>query len=120
MKVSEPFIPPIPIEGDFQLTVVDRQGTSHSCEGFADMGLNLMELLKAHEFPVQAICEGMGLCGTCHVYIDSAQELPPLAEAEELVLDDLPHMYPERSRLACQVPLTPEIAGATITLAPEP
>ena len=106
-------------ENTLSITLVDREGNEQSCEAYTDMGLNLMELMKACELPVQAICDGMGLCGSCHVHIQSSHVLSEPSEAEEMTLDSLPEIDVEKSRLACQIPLTPDLDGLVVALAPE-
>ena len=52
-----------------KFTVEDQEGTRQELEAPSDMGLSLMEILKASEYPVLATCGGMALCATCHVEI---------------------------------------------------
>ncbi len=49
--------------------VEDHDGNRQSIEAPDDMGLSLMEVLKASEYPVLATCGGMALCATCHVEV---------------------------------------------------
>ena len=51
------------------------------------MNLNLMELMKIHELPVEGTCGGMALCASCHVYIKSNHELPEMSNDEQAMLD---------------------------------
>ncbi|MGB3617048.1 MAG: 2Fe-2S iron-sulfur cluster-binding protein [Catalinimonas sp.] len=84
----------------------------------ADMGLSLMEFLKASEYPILATCGGMALCATCHVRLEGG-DAPAPGDAELDMLDTLPYVEDE-SRLSCQIPLDERLEGAEITLlAPE-
>lgn len=68
-----------------------------------DISLSLMEVLKGEGYPIQAACDGMALCATCHVEIKSGHDALPEAGTAELdMLDQLPMLYPT-SRLSCQI-----------------
>lgn len=101
-----------------QLTVLDREDQEHLLDAPTDMNMNLMELCKAYELPVQGTCGGMALCSTCHVYILSDHDLPAMNEAEEEMLDQA-FFVKSNSRLGCQIRLTDEIDGLKVKLAPE-
>lgn len=97
-------------------TVEDREGNRQEIEAPDDMGLSLMEVLKASEYPVLATCGGMALCGTCHVEILEGQD--GLSEATDVELDQLealPEFFPT-SRLACQIRISDLLEGAIIKL----
>lgn len=97
-------------------TVEDHDGNRQSIEAPDDMGLSLMEILKASEYPVLATCGGMALCATCHVEVLEGEDA--LGEASDVELDqleNLPEYFPT-SRLACQVRISPELEGAVIKL----
>lgn len=105
-------------ESLIHIKVIDREGTVHELEGPTDMGLNVMELCKAYELPIQGTCGGMALCSSCHVYIKSEHSLPAPSENEEATLDNAFEVEAS-SRLCCQLPLTPELDGLVLELAPE-
>jgi len=69
---------------------------------------------------LSALCGGCCSCATCHVYIDPAfaAKLPPVGSDENDLLDSS-SFRKAGSRLSCQVPLTPELEGVRVTLAPE-
>jgi ferredoxin, 2Fe-2S len=97
-------------------TVEDHDGNRQNLEAPIDMGLNLMEILKASEYPVLATCGGMALCATCHVEILEGQdELGHASDVELDQLENLPEYYPT-SRLACQVRISPILEGAVVKL----
>lgn len=104
---------------DIDISVTDVDGDSRTVACPTDLGLSLMEALKANDYPILATCGGMALCGTCHVLIEYGLEvLIPPAEAEMAMLDSLPAPR-YNSRLACQIRLTEGLDGIAIRLAPQ-
>ena len=85
-----------------KLTVVDREDIAHELEAPTDMNMNLMEVMKAYELPVEGTCGGMALCASCHCYVLSEHELPEQSEDEEDMLDQA-FFVEDNSRLACQI-----------------
>lgn len=100
-----------------KLTVIDREDQPHELEAPTDMNMNLMEVCKAYELPVEGTCGGMALCSTCHVYVQSDHDLPELKDAEEDMLDQA-FFVDENSRLGCQLQMTEEMDGLVVRLAP--
>lgn len=99
------------------IKVTDREDVLHDLEAPTDMSFNLMEILKAHELPVEGTCGGMALCASCHCYITSDHELPEPSEDEENMLDQA-FFVEDNSRLACQIKIKEELDGLELTLAP--
>lgn len=100
-----------------KVTVIDREGTPHELEAPTDMGLNMMELCKSAELPVEGTCGGMAMCASCHLYVESDTDLPERGNAEEDMLDQA--FFVERnSRLGCQLHLTQDLDGLVVRLAP--
>ena len=100
------------------ITVIDREDQEHELEAPTDMNMNLMELCKAYELPVQGTCGGMALCSTCHVYVLSDHELTEMSQDEEDMLDQA-FFVENNSRLGCQIRLTDDLEGLKVKLAPE-
>lgn len=100
-----------------KIKVKDREGKNHDLEAPTDMGFNLMEILKAHELPVEGTCGGMALCASCHCYIHSDHELSKPSEDEEDMMDQA-FFVEENSRLTCQIKIHENIDGLEIELAP--
>ena len=100
------------------IKVIDRENNEHLLEAPTDMNLNLMELCKANELPVEGTCGGMALCSTCHVYVLSDHELNPPSEDEENMLDQA-FFVKDNSRLGCQIKLVDELDGLEVKLAPQ-
>ena len=103
---------------EINITIIERNNISRSISGPDDMNLNLMELMKVHELPVEGTCGGMALCASCHVYVKTDHELPEMSNDEQTMLDESWHTK-ENSRLACQLPINTNINGLKVELAPE-
>ncbi len=99
------------------VTVIDREGVEHSLEAPTDMNMNMMEVCKAYELPVEGTCGGMALCASCHCYVLSEHELPEPSEDEEDMLDQA-FFVEDNSRLGCQIKIKEEIEGLIVKLAP--
>lgn len=105
-------------ENTIHITVIDRNGQEHVLDAPTDMGMNLMELCRSYELPVEGTCGGMAMCATCQVYVVSDHALPEQSD-DELAMLDQAFNVKANSRLGCQVHLTPEIDGLRVELAPE-
>lgn len=96
--------------------VKDANGVLRDIEVPTDMNLNLMEVLKASNYDIEAACGGMALCATCHIEIlEGAETLSPRTDAELDMLDTLPVVLPN-SRLACQVKVTNKLQDVVLRL----
>ncbi|KAA6436913.1 (2Fe-2S)-binding protein [Dyadobacter flavalbus] len=85
------------------ITVEEHNGERRNLEVPVDMGLNLMEVLKAYEYDIQATCGGMALCATCHIEVlEGTDKLPEPNDNELDTLDTLPDAD-MNSRLSCQL-----------------
>lgn len=81
-----------------------------------DINLTLMEVLRASAYPIEATCGGMALCATCYVEVLSGlDQLDGPTEAELDMLDTLPSTTP-RSRLACQIRISPKLEKIRLKL----
>jgi 2Fe-2S ferredoxin len=101
------------------ILVVTRDGTETDVK--VDGDLHLMQALRENGIDdLQALCGGCCSCATCHVYVDPdfAALLPPMSEDENDLLDSSSHRQP-LSRLSCQVPVTAELEGMRVIIAPE-
>ena len=103
---------------DITVTVTDREGVTHQLEAPTDMNMNLMEVCKAYELPVEGTCGGMALCASCHCYVESDHELPEPSEDEEDMLDQA-FFVEDNSRLGCQIRMTEDVQGLRVKLAPQ-
>lgn len=106
------------MENIINITVVDREGKEHVLEAPTDMGMNLMELCRSYELPVEGTCGGMAMCATCQVYVLSNHHLPEQSD-DELAMLDQAFNVKSNSRLGCQIHLNHDIDGLKVELAPE-
>ena len=100
-----------------EIHVVDREGKEHNLQAPVDMNLNVMEVCRASEIPIEGTCGGMALCASCHVYVLSKHPLPAHSDDEEDMLDQA-FFVEENSRLCCQLPVNESLHGLKIKLAP--
>jgi len=102
-----------------KLIVTNREGATSEIE--VEDGLTVMEAIRDNGFDeLLALCGGCCSCATCHIYVDDAAgtALPEMSEDEDDLLESSDHRK-EGSRLSCQVPLTAELSGLKVTIAPE-
>lgn len=102
--------------GMIKVTVIDREGAPHELDAPTDMNMNMMELCKSYELPVEGTCGGMAMCASCHMYVQSEHELPEMSEDEEDMLDQA-FFVEDNSRLGCQIHLTDDMDGLVVKLA---
>jgi 2Fe-2S ferredoxin len=104
------------MENIIHVTVVDREGKEHLLEAPTDMNMNMMELCKSYELPVEGTCGGMAMCASCHMYILSDHTLPERNDDEEAMLDQA-FFVKGNSRLGCQLHLANHMNGLKVQLA---
>ena len=99
------------IEHGGQSRVIDVPVGHTVMEGGRDAGIE----------GIVAECGGACACSTCHVYVDPDwfDRLPPRESMEEDMLDFAPGMDPDRSRLGCQLRVTPDFDGLVVTVPEE-
>ncbi|MBT4825682.1 MAG: 2Fe-2S iron-sulfur cluster-binding protein [Flavobacteriaceae bacterium] len=103
---------------EIKITVIDREGVSHQLDAPTDMAMNLMEVCKAYELPVEGTCGGMAMCASCQCYVLSDHPLNEKSPDEEAMLSEAFHVK-ENSRLGCQIPMDKKLEGLKVELAPE-
>jgi ferredoxin len=104
------------MENIIRVTVVDREGKEHELEAPTDMNMNMMELCKSYELPVEGTCGGMAMCASCHMYILSDHALTDRNDDEEAMLDQA-FFVKSNSRLGCQLHLSNNMEGLKVQLA---
>ena len=106
---------------DVNITIIDRDGVTHKIEVPTDMAMNLMEVVRSYELAPEGtigVCGGMAMCASCQCYVLSDTELPEMQDDEEAMLSEAFYVK-DNSRLGCQIPITPELEGLKVELAPE-
>ncbi len=86
----------------------------------AEIGETILDVAHKHGLPMEGACEGCMSCSTCHVIVDADWfgRLPPAEEEEEDMLD-LAFGLTRTSRLGCQIVITEELDGLTVSLPAE-
>ncbi|MBC5992357.1 2Fe-2S iron-sulfur cluster-binding protein [Pontibacter cellulosilyticus] len=106
------------MENAINIHVELHDGSRVTLEAPTDMGLSVMEVMKANELNVPAICGGMAICATCHIEVLQSGELPEPNDDEAYMLETLPNSTGS-SRLSCQLKINPELDGLIVRLMPE-
>jgi 2Fe-2S ferredoxin len=99
-----------------KMTFVSPDGKERK-EVDAPIGLSVLEIAHLHDVDVEGACEGSLACSTCHVIVDPEwyDKLEEPTEEEEDMLD-LAFGLTHTSRLGCQIRMTEELDGLTVTL----
>ncbi len=97
------------------ILITDRDGQDHRLP--AEEGWRAMEVIRDWGLDIKAECGGACACATCHVYVDEAWkaatgEPEPM---EEDMLDFAGDVRPT-SRLSCQIRVTDDLNGLTVTV----
>ncbi len=106
---------------DIHVKITDREGVTHEILAPTDMAMNMMEIVRSYELAPEGtigVCGGMAMCASCQCYVLSDHELPEMGVDEDMMLAEAFYVE-DNSRLGCQIPITPELEGLEIKLAPE-
>ena len=109
------------MENEVQITIIDREGLEHKVNAPTDMAMNLMEIVRSFELAPEGtigVCGGMAMCASCQCYVISEHDLPEMEMDEEAMLAEAFYVE-DNSRLGCQIPITEELEGLIVKLAPE-
>ena len=101
------------------ITYIETDGTTHNIE--LPLGATIMEGAIQNDVKgIVAECGGSCMCATCHVYVDESflDKLPAMEEEEEM-LEGATAEVKANSRLGCQVRITNELDGITVTVPEE-
>lgn len=84
------------------------------------VGTTVLEAAHNNDISLEGACEGSLACSTCHVILDEDfyGKLPDPSEDEEDMLDLAFGLTPT-SRLGCQIIMTKELDGLSITVPSE-
>ncbi|GFZ97508.1 ferredoxin family 2Fe-2S iron-sulfur cluster binding protein [Elstera cyanobacteriorum] len=98
-----------------KMTFIDRDGNRHDVD--APVGLSVLEIAHRNQLDLEGACEGSLACSTCHVVVDPEdyERLADASEDEEDMLD-LAFGLTATSRLGCQIIMTEELDGLTVSL----
>jgi 2Fe-2S ferredoxin len=98
-----------------KITYIEHNGTQHVVD--VPDGHSVMEGARDNNLPgIEADCGGACACSTCHVYVDPAwiAKLPAKEAMEEDMLEFAYEPDPERSRLTCQLKVSPALEGLVV------
>ena len=98
-----------------KVTYKDCHGTSKTIE--VENGLSVMEGAIQNDVPgIDADCGGSMACATCHVYVEEKWlDKLPKAEDAEVDMIDMAYEPKKNSRLSCQLIVSDELEGLTVT-----
>ncbi len=85
------------------------------------VGTTVLEAAHNNDIDLEGACEGSLACSTCHVVVDDEEYFNKLDEPSEDEEDmlDLAFGLTSTSRLGCQIIMTKELDGLTLTVPSE-
>ena len=98
-----------------KITFIDQKGLSKIIE--IESGLTVMEGAVQNNVPgIDADCGGGMACATCHVYVEDSW-FNKISKAEDAEIDmiDMAYKPKKNSRLSCQILVSDEVDGLTVT-----
>jgi ferredoxin, 2Fe-2S len=98
-----------------KLVFIEKDGNKKEVE--APNGVSVMEIAHMFDVDLEGACGGSLACSTCHVIVEDKwfNKLEEPSEAEEDMLD-LAFGLTHTSRLGCQIIMSDELDGITVTL----
>jgi 2Fe-2S ferredoxin len=98
-----------------KMTFIEPNGARREVD--APIGLSVLEIAHRNNIDLEGACEGSLACSTCHVIVhqEDFERLKEPTEDEEDMLD-LAFGLTHTSRLGCQIIMTEELDGLTVTL----
>ena len=98
------------------VTYIEHDGSRHRVS--IDVGESLMEGALRNGVPgIEADCGGALACATCHIYVPSTWSAETGApSADELDMLECANDVDPRSRLSCQIRMTPALDGIEVEL----
>ena len=106
---------------DVTIFITDRNGVRHEIAAPTDMNMNIMEVIRAYELADEGtigVCGGMAMCASCQCYILNDVISLERNPDEEAMLWEAYHVE-DNSRLGCQIPISENLEGLEIKIAPE-
>lgn len=97
-----------------KITFVEADGTT--TETSAEPGMTVMQVaVGAGIAAIAAECGGACACGTCHCYIaDEWFDKIPAPDSDEADMLEFVISPTDKSRLSCQITISPEMDGLVI------
>ena len=98
-----------------KITYITQDQKNHTID--VTNGLSVMEGAVQNNIPgIDADCGGSMACATCHVYVEDSwfSKLPKAEDAENDMID-MAYKPNKNSRLSCQIVVSDEIDGLTVT-----
>jgi 2Fe-2S ferredoxin len=98
-----------------KIIYIDHAGTSRDVE--AKAGTSIMEAAVQNMIPgIDADCGGACACATCHVYVAEGwlEKLKDKDDMEDSMLDFAEGVQ-DNSRLSCQILMSGDLDGITVT-----
>lgn len=94
---------------------IDQNNIKRTIE--AENGISVLEVAHQNDIDLEGACEGSLACSTCHVIVSNEfyDKLPKATEGEEDMLD-LAFGLTHTSRLGCQIIISDELEGLTLSL----
>lgn len=106
------------MEENITVNIIDREGKMHELLAPTDMNMNIMELCKSYDLPIEGTCGGMAMCASCQCYLESDHKLEEQSDAELDMLDQA-FFVEDNSRLGCQIDIKKEIDQIVLRIAPD-
>ena len=98
-----------------KINYTDSSGNTKTID--VENGLSVMEGALQNNIPeIDADCGGSMACATCHVYVDEKwlDKIPKIETAENDMID-MAFEPKKNSRLSCQLIVSDELDGLTVT-----
>ena len=98
-----------------QVIFIKPDGSEHTVT--VEPGATVMEAGRDAGLGIEGTCGGCLSCATCHVHV-AEQDFARVGEPNEIEKDmlELAEEVSDTSRLCCQVALTEDINGITVTV----
>ena len=99
-----------------KITYIEHNGKKHTID--VANGLSIMEGAIQNNIPgIDADCGGAMACATCHVYVKEEwfNNLPKKEDGEEDMLD-MAFEPKSNSRLSCQITVSDELDGLSVSI----
>jgi len=101
-----------------KMVFIEKDGNRKEVD--APLGLSVLEIAHRNDIDIEGACEGSLACSTCHVVVDPEWygKLEEPSDDEDDMLD-LAFGLAKTSRLGCQIVITEELDGLTVSLPSE-